>query len=310
MLDSQFGAFISSAISSQSLAARCFSIVFDISPAHQQIPPVHTDTWRLYAQTACTICYASEQGLFFVYKNKAKFWIDFSHHQGRGYLVAPYTQPELRHIYRNILLVSIFHELVRQNTFLLHASGIAQGEQGIIIAGASGRGKTTLLLHLLQQGGKYMGDDILLLREHQKTPQILSLPTPIRITPLTAQYFPELNQLLEPASPDEQGKYNIDITELPHVRLARTARPTLLLLPEIRPDQKQSSCLQISRVQAALQYLPDNMIEGNAVGHNNTEKQNFHLLMQVIQQVRCYRIYLGEEMTTIGQQIMALLDER
>lgn len=45
----------------------------------------------------------------------------------------------------------------------LHASCVAQGDQGILILGASGRGKSALALELISRGAELVADDRVLL---------------------------------------------------------------------------------------------------------------------------------------------------
>lgn len=200
---------------------------------------------------------------------------------------------------RNVLFSSIFHILRRHGIFFLHASAVAYNQWGIVVAGTSGQGKTTLLLHLLQAGFQYMSDDIVLLQTDPQPPTLLSLPTPVRICADTTRFFPEFMPFIKNVRYDERGKYQLTIQDVYNCGSVDSAQPALLLLPEIT-HASHTTLELISRLDAAIQCIPENTALQDIVGMS---RENFEILARFIQHVRCYTVRLGQNMDTIVHQI-------
>jgi hypothetical protein len=72
-----------------------------------------------------------------------------------------------------------FHLADRNRTGLvLHAGAVAIEDAAVIVAGASGAGKTTLTAWLLSRGARYMSDEIVVVRE---APEIEALPRALHV---------------------------------------------------------------------------------------------------------------------------------
>lgn len=85
----------------------------------------------------------------------------------------------------------IQHEL-DQGALLAHAAGVASGGCGLLIAGFSGRGKSTLALHLMSRGLNFVSNDRLLLHAGDGQAVMVGVPKLPRINPGTALNNPHL----------------------------------------------------------------------------------------------------------------------
>jgi hypothetical protein len=65
---------------------------------------------------------------------------------------------------RSFLRIALLFLVRRLGYFELHAGACALGDAGYVLIGASGRGKTSAVLALVEAGWKYVGDDALLAR--------------------------------------------------------------------------------------------------------------------------------------------------
>ncbi|PIQ98041.1 MAG: HprK-related kinase B [Nitrospinae bacterium CG11_big_fil_rev_8_21_14_0_20_56_8] len=114
---------------------------------------------------------------------------------------------------------------VNQGYLLAHASGLEWKNQGVAFAGFSGMGKSTLALHLLSRGGKFVSNDRLLIKKNSSRIHMLGIPKLPRINPGTALNNPNLDKVI-PAlersrflglSPEElwilEHKYDVFIDE-------------------------------------------------------------------------------------------------
>ena len=204
-------------------------------------------------------------------------------------------------MYQEVLCPSLFNLLRGQGVFPLHAAAVALDQKGLIIAGNSGQGKSTLLLHLLKEEMQYMGDDTVLLKQQSECPEMLAFPTAIKITERTAQFFPEVSTAIREMLPGKGGKYRLDMPTNNN-KLALSAKPALLILPEITAN-KETTIHPISHLEAAMQCIPQNTF----VTENEVCRNNFDVLSQLVKNVKCYRVRLGQDMNSIGRQLVDVL---
>jgi HprK-related kinase B len=93
---------------------------------------------------------------------------------------------------------------VDRGGLLCHAAGVAGGGCGIALAGMSGRGKSTLALHLLNQGLDFVSNDRLMIRRAGDDVQMIGVPKLPRINPGTIINNPALEPML---SPEERRRF-------------------------------------------------------------------------------------------------------
>lgn len=89
--------------------------------------------------------------------------------------------------------------LLDRGWLLCHAAGLSDGARGLAIAGLSGGGKSTLMLHLLQPGRAYVSNDRVLVHATEAGVEMSGVPKLPRINPGTALNHPRLRQILPEA---------------------------------------------------------------------------------------------------------------
>lgn len=81
---------------------------------------------------------------------------------------------------------------------LLHASAIAVGDAGLVIAGHKAAGKTTLLTYLLsRRAGRYLSNDRVLVTDGDGAQLVRNIPTVISVRPGTLEFLPEFGRRFE-----------------------------------------------------------------------------------------------------------------
>lgn len=123
----------------------------------------------------------------------------------------------------NFILNQYLNLHLRQGWILGHAAGLQIQGKGIAIAGLSGGGKSTLMLHLLDHGEHFISNDRLLLAKHPTSVCMRGIPKQPRINPGTIVHNPKLKSLISEtdtakllALPTEQlrtleDKYDADV---------------------------------------------------------------------------------------------------
>ena len=96
----------------------------------------------------------------------------------------------------NFVLTQYLNQHLRHNWLLGHASGLKVEGKGISIAGLSGGGKSTLMLHLLEVGEHFISNDRLLFNELDGKLIMRGIPKQPRINPGTIVHNPRLHSLM------------------------------------------------------------------------------------------------------------------
>jgi hypothetical protein len=219
---------------------------------------------------------------------------------GVGSIAASATVEDLRFVYWQALYRSVLYMLWGRGLFSIHAAAVADDLRSIVIAGEPGHGKTSLMLHLLQAGLRYMSDDRVFLRASADALEILAFPSRIRATPQTAAFFPELQFASSVSLPQHYRKKHL-CAQILHIE---AARPCLLVLPEVTPDTP-GAVVPISRSEVII-----DLIARNTIVHDLPRSQeNLRVLSHFVQQVSCYRVRLGQDMRAITHQIVELLQD-
>ena len=99
----------------------------------------------------------------------------------------------------NFINAQYMNWLQHRGWMICHAAGLVHGGRGLGLAGFSGGGKSTLMLHILEQDGvAFLTNDRLFVRQEGGKPQALGIPKLPRINPGTVVHNPRLESLIEP----------------------------------------------------------------------------------------------------------------
>lgn len=101
---------------------------------------------------------------------------------------------------------------LNQGYFLAHAAGVIWEGMGVSMAGFSGMGKSTLALHLMSRGGKFVSNDRLLFKKEGGDINMLGVAKLPRINPGTALNNPDLKNVIPPE--DRMGFSDLSVAEL------------------------------------------------------------------------------------------------
>ena len=87
---------------------------------------------------------------------------------------------------------------LNQGYYLAHAAGVIWEGAGIAMAGFSGMGKSTLALHLMSRGAKFVSNDRLLFKKEKNDLNMLGVAKLPRINPGTALNNSDLKSVIPP----------------------------------------------------------------------------------------------------------------
>lgn len=127
----------------------------------------------------------------------------------------------------NFINAQYMNWLQQREWMICHAAGLVRGERGLGLAGFSGGGKSTLMLHILENDSvSFLTNDRLFVRQVDGRPQALGIPKLPRINPGTVVHNPRLAGLIDEdrrrdllALPsqelwDIEEKYDVDVEGL------------------------------------------------------------------------------------------------
>lgn len=169
----------------------------------------------------------------------------------------------------NFILTQNLNHHLRHNWLLGHAAGLQIQGQGLAIAGLSGGGKSTLMLHLLAQGEHFISNDRLLLKQQGQQVLMRGIPKQPRINPGTIVHNPRLQGLISEtarqdylAMPEHElrqleYKFDADVNQLyhPNCYLAESPLKALIVL-NWQVDSPEATQLVCTNFNEAPHLLP------------------------------------------------------
>ena len=198
--------------------------------------------------------------------------------------------------FEDILLVVLAYFLRRHGHYMVHAFGAAwQAEQGILLIGGSGSGKTTTGLNLITQGWQLLANDAPLLTERPSG--VFALPTPglVSIRPPTFGLLPRLLGVLGLAAVPQR---QIWFAAARFGAAAPAVPIRKLFFPHIT-DQPTSHVEPLNRAVALAQLLEESVDRWDAATTNG----HIALLERLTMQASVYTLHLGRNLAQIAELV-------
>ncbi len=195
--------------------------------------------------------------------------------------------------------------LKHRGVFALHAAALEYQGQGLIVAGGSGQGKTTLMLALLRSGFRYLSDDASLVRERDAQVELLPGPTKIGVTGRTVEMLPELRSAGSGLLKQGAWKKSFDPRDLYRDCTGTPCRPVMMLFPYIA--DLPHSCLEPLSKSRAIEAL---MTQERVAQEPEVARREFQVLSKLVKQVDSYRLHFGRDFLELSSQIAPLLELR
>ncbi len=229
------------------------------------------------------------------------FRIDLGNGIGIGLLDSNFWKKSLKSK-QEFLMVSLLWLLRPHGLYALHASGVAKGEIGVLIAGSSGSGKSTLSLGLIRQGWRYLSDDITLLNNNPDGIEAMAFQKGFSFDPSLANQYPELNHPLE--TPFLNGhKRFLDINPIYPNRFQSSYFPKVLIFPKIVSREK-SELIPIERERALILLIENS---GGIMVDKEMVVKQMEVLKQLIYQTSSYHLLAGRDLYEEPERISDVL---
>lgn len=178
-------------------------------------------------------------------------------------------------------------EMLKQfGLFMVHAAGMSLAGKGILIAGQSGAGKTTLTLALLRGGFDFLADDTVFLTGKNR---IMAFPDECAITPQTAEFFPELQLLQGVSKKNSNSKHPFCASRLFGIKPCWECLPVVIVFP--KPSPVTQSILTPMPKAEALIELMCNVLRTEP----HASQAHLDALAALVKSCRCYRLQTGRD---------------
>ena len=178
----------------------------------------------------------------------------FLHLSGRSFQIP--DRPDRMDLY--LFLFNYLLDRAR-DIFIIHGAALADQQQGLILAAASGLGKSTLTLELLRRGKKFLSDELACLGreggELRAFPRALSIQRSVLAGFLAAEKMAPLDpqRVVE-----DQTKIMIDVEELfPEAQVTRSRLQKVVFIepPALTPRGDQAQTMELRFFTLPAEFL-------------------------------------------------------
>ena len=220
--------------------------------------------------------------------------------QGLARISLPQESTRLQIATHFLFRLCWFEMLKRHNLYHIHAAGLSIGGQGLLIAGATGAGKSTLTVALLRAGFSLLGDDTLFLSQGEEGTRALAFPDEIDVTDQTVGFFSELSAL------SDVRKNLLNKTQVAAERVYQTGWvasciPRVLLFPRVA--NTSTSVLKPLEPEQALFEMTTNIM----LTETRFSQAHLDALAGLIRQCACYRLETGRDFDMLPDRLRELL---
>ena len=192
--------------------------------------------------------------------------------------------------------------LKHRGLYMVHAAGLGLDGKGILIAGASGAGKTTLTLALLRAGFDLLGDDTTFLTNRSDGLQALAFPDEIDVTAETVGLFPELQDLAQEPLANGRRKWSIAPSAIYDSRIINQCAPRMLVFPRVA-EGKESVLTPMPKDEALLEVMC-NVLRTEA----SAAQAHLDALALLVQRCSCFRLQTGRDFHAVSDILRSVVN--
>jgi hypothetical protein len=230
--------------------------------------------------------------------------------RGAAVRVAVQDIDEARMLFSHPLFTVAFLESIKRlGHFPLHAACLERAGQGVLVAGGSGAGKTTLAVALARGGFGFLSDDLVFVVNQRVNGNgtgglvVEGFADEVDLLDDTVLMFPELYEYAGRPKRPGREKHAVRLEEVFGSDPVATCKPSVLILPS-RTDTEQSVLEPVSRSEAMIELVPNVLLTDPL-----TSQAHLDVLGALVAGVECYRMYTGHDLDQAVAAVDRLLTQ-
>jgi hypothetical protein len=202
-----------------------------------------------------------------------------------------------------LLTISLMELLERRGRYSLHAACLARDGHGVLLAGPTGAGKSTLALALARAGLAFLSDDVVFLDHHAAGGvRALGFADALGVTESGAALFRELGPALGAPLLDGFPKRLVRVEDaLPGAPLLMACRPRALVFPTVTAGEP-SALTELDPRAAWLRLVPDVLLTQPA-----GTRSHLAALGALLSQVSTHELRSGPDLDRAAELVMQTL---
>ncbi len=201
------------------------------------------------------------------------------------------------------LTFAILLLLENEGWYALHAACLVTPEgHGVLVVGPSDSGKSTMALHLVQQGWQYLSDDSVLLYKDGDSVSVRPLRRDFCLDPDAEALFPVLGDSNARMLTDAD-KWRVQIESLFPTQRMLSCTPRLLIFPTVA-GTAESKTSALRGIEALMRLLP----QASLLRRDPKHALPFsHLLKHLVEQAPAHQFLSGTDVHHDGARLATLL---
>lgn len=197
-------------------------------------------------------------------------------------------------------------ELIRQKKlYQYHSAAVSYGEKGLLLPGKSGQGKTTLSIHLLDQGFYFLSDDRCYLKDedHGNNIEIYGFYEPLRVFSSNISHIQKLEEFKNTV-PDSTNKHPLDIQELYQEKLIPKCNLSAIIFPQWSPGSK-SKIETVNAGKALIELLPQTVVCFDEL----STRDHFLFCAKLTSTLPCARLFMGDDRKAWHELVISFISK-
>jgi hypothetical protein len=183
---------------------------------------------------------------------------------------------------------------------LVHAGAVGIGDDGVLLGGSGGAGKSTAAVACVEAGMSFASDDYVALTAGEP-PRAHAVYGTVKLDREALRAFPSLAEAAVPSA-DAQEKAVVDLHALRRDRMAPSLAVRAIVIPRIAPGER-TGIRPLSGAQAMRALAPSTIFQAPDGRHDA-----LRVISTVVRQVPSYQLSIGAERPDIAGMIRSVLE--
>jgi hypothetical protein len=186
----------------------------------------------------------------------------------------------------------------------LHCACVVRNGQGLVLAGNSGIGKSTLAVFLCLNQFSYLSDGWTYFSRSGSQVKAWALPTPVKLLPDAVKYFPQLSGATLGRSLNGELSYEVDPVSMFGIRRSLCCEPRWLVFIE-RAEGSDAVFRPISSNEALSRFAPELETLPDSISH----MRNLQLLtISKLASRECWVLRHGLPPALVAEKLLELVE--